>query len=166
MRSKASKTEPVQRFSGFSLLELLLVLGLMTVLMVIAVPSLRRWQQRLPIERSVALLQQQIAESRLASIQSGETWALWLYSSGTEGRRTPLNQPDLEKFQFQFPEGIFCKSVEDAASQETQDILLIFRPDGSASTARLRLADSKGNHLLVILDRLTGSASILPSGSS
>ena len=166
MHLKTSGTKPGQHSSGFSLLELLLVLGLMTVFLVIAVPSLRRWQQRLPIEQSVALLQQQIAETRLASIQSGETWALWLYSSGTEGRRTPLNQPDLEKFQFQFPEGIFCKSVEDAASQETQDILLIFRPDGSASTARLRLADSKGNHLLVILDRLTGSASILPSGSS
>ncbi len=166
MRSKASKTEPVQRFSGFSLLELLLVLGLMTVLLVIAVPSLRRWQQRLPIERSVALLQQQIAETRLASIQSGETWALWLYSSGTEGRRTPLNQPDLDKFQFQFPEGIRCQSDEDAESVKTQDMLLIFRPDGSSSTARLMLADGQGNQLLVVLDRLTGAASIQPSGSS
>lgn len=166
MRSKTSRTKPSQHCSGFSLLELLFVLGLMTVLLVIAVPSLRRWQQRLPIERSVALLQQQIAETRLASIQSGETWALWLYSSGTEGRRTPLNQPDLDKFQFQFPEGICCRSDEDAESQQTQDMLLIFRPDGSSSTARLMLADGLGNELLVVLDRLTGAASILPSGSS
>jgi type II secretory pathway pseudopilin PulG len=166
MRSKASSAELRIHSTGFSLLELLLVLGLLTVFLVIAVPSLRRWQQRLPIERSVALLQQQIAETRLASIQSGETWALWMYSSGTEGRRTPLNQPDLDKFQFQFPEGICCRSDEDAESQDTQDLLLIFRPDGSSSTARLMLADSQGNQLLVVLDRLTGAASIQPSGSS
>jgi len=166
MRSKASKTEPVQRFSGFSLLELLLVLGLMTVFLVIAVPSLRRWQQRLPIERAVALLQKQIAETRLASIRTGETWALRLFSSGTRGRRTPLNQPDLEKFEFQFPEGIRCKSDKDVESEKAQDMLLIFRPDGSSSTARLTIADGQGNQLLVILDRLTGAASIQPSGSS
>ena len=169
MQRSSSRQLPQQHASGFSLLELLLVLGLLTVSMAITVPALSRWQRRLPLERSAALLQQALAETRLASIQSGEPWGLWLYASGTQGRRTPLNQPDLDRYQFQFPQGIACRPAPiqgQPDSSGAEDLVLIFQPDGSSSFARLLLINERGEELHIVLERLTGNAEIRPALSA
>lgn len=169
MRQSSGNRHNKQHASGFSLLELLLVLGLLTVAMAVTVPSLSRWQRRLPLERSAALLQQALAETRLASIQSGEPWGLWLYASGTQGRRTPLNQPDLDRYQFQFPQGIACRPAPvdgQPALEGAEDLVLIFQPDGSSSSARLLLINERGEELLIVLERLTGNAEIRPALSA
>jgi type II secretory pathway pseudopilin PulG len=169
MRQSSGKQHTQQHAPGFSLLELLLVLGLLTVAMAITVPALSRWQRRLPLERSAALLQQALAETRLASIQSGEPWGLWLYASGTQGRRTPLNQPDLDRYQFQFPQGIACRPAPvdgQTALSGTEDLVLIFQPDGSSSSARLLLINERGEELHIVLERLSGNAEIRPALSA
>lgn len=169
MRQSSGNRHSQQHASGFSLLELLLVLGLLTVAMAITVPALSRWQRRLPLERSAAMLQQALAETRLASIQSGEPWGLWLYASGTLGRRTPLNQPDLDRYQFQFPQGIACRPAPvdgQPALEGAEDLVLIFQPDGSSSSARLLLINERGEELHIVLERLTGNAEIRPALSA
>lgn len=169
MRQSSGNRHSQQHASGFSLLELLLVLGLLTVAMAITVPALSRWQRRLPLERSAAMLQQALSETRLASIQSGEPWGLWLYASGTQGRRTPLNQPDLDRYQFRFPQGIACRPAPVDGQSDldgAEDLVLIFQPDGSSSSARLLLVDERGEELHIVLERLTGNAEIRPALSA
>jgi len=154
--------------SGFSLMELLLVLALLTVLAAITVPALRGWQQRLTLERAATALQHQISETRLRSIQSGERWMLVLSLSDKTSLQTrpdrPLSRPEM----LRLPQDIRLKP-EPEKGQPTADaqvLRIIFRPDGTCSATAIRLSDTRGNSLSLSLDRLTGSVRISTPGLS
>lgn len=147
---------------GFSLMELLLVLALLTVLAAVTVPALRGWQQRLTLEQAATALQHQISETRLRSIQSGERWMLVLSLADRTSLQVcpdrPANQPEL----LQLPQDIRLKPEPEKGlpPANAQVLRIIFRPDGTCSATALRLSDPRGNALSLSLDRLTGSVRI------
>ena len=148
--------------SGFSLMELLLVLALLTVLAALTVPAMRGWQQRLTLERAATALQHQISETRLRSIRSGERWMLVLSLSEKTSLQIrpdrPLSQPEL----LRLPQDIRLKPEPEKGQPpvDAQVLRIIFRPDGTCSATALRISDTRGNSLSLSLDRLTGSVRI------
>lgn len=162
MKRTGKHHSPATCVPGFSLMELLLVLALLTVLAALTVPALRNWQQRLTLEQAATALQHQITETRLRSIQSGERWVLVLSLPERTSLQMrpghPLNHPEM----LQLPQQISLKPDPDKSQPSTdpQIIRLVFRPDGTCSAAALLLSDTRGNSLALSIDRLTGSVRI------
>lgn len=155
-------SHPAAARSGFSLMELLLVLALMTVLAAITVPSLQGWQQRLTLEQAASTLQQQITETRLRSIQSGERWLLVLSLPEKTSLQLCPDSPQIIPARFRFPADISWKAMSrhNAVPTSMETIRLVFRPDGTCSDISLQLSDQRGHSLALSLDRLTGSVRI------
>lgn len=57
--------------SGFSLFEILLVMGLLASLAATCLPGVLRWQRSLPLERSASGLQRILRQSRVQAIREG-----------------------------------------------------------------------------------------------
>jgi prepilin-type N-terminal cleavage/methylation domain-containing protein len=141
---------------GFTLIELMLVVGLLLVLAVVALPGIAGWQSRLPLDRGMSELQTVCQKARIGAIETGVTHVLELTASGTEGAvLAPANAaqtPDL--FEFHLGPQITSLLVQDM--NETQMTRLYFYPSGNSSSAQLLLTDTDGNRAKMFLDRLTG----------
>ncbi|MFM7058681.1 MAG: Tfp pilus assembly protein FimT/FimU [Planctomycetota bacterium] len=169
VRVTASFSAPAVRRHGFSILELLVVLTLMAILVAISVPSLRRWQASLPLERSASAVQQLVAKVRLDALRSGRPSRLTLDSAGL--LFTPVVSPAAarELFPLRLPDNIRCQPTPQD-EQPSSKVLrtdgrleLVFHADGTATPASLLLRDSAGRSLTLLLRRLNGSVSILQS---
>lgn len=64
------------KFNAFTILELLIVLGLMVVILGIAWPQIQRGIQRSQLKQVAMDLKEQIAEARSQAILNGESWEL------------------------------------------------------------------------------------------
>lgn len=152
--------------SGFSILELLVVLTLMALLAAIAVPSLRRWQATLPLERSAAAVQQLVATVQLDALRSGRPARLTLEPSGLLFTPVVSAATGREVLPLRLPDGIHClpsdsrKNQSTATSRPDGGLELVFQPDGTATPASLVLQDSAGRHLGLVIHRLNGRVSV------
>lgn len=162
MKQSRQNSAPPAAAQGFSLMELLLVLALLTVLAALTVPALHSWQQRLTLERAATALQHQITETRLRSIQSGERWVLVLSLPEKTSRQLRPDRPLYRPEILQLPKTISLKAEPEKGQPTTdaQMIRLMFRPDGTCSATSLLLNDTRGNTLSLSIDRLTGSVRI------
>ena len=144
--------------TGFTLVELLMVLGVLVVLASLTLPAMLRWQRGMPMEQAISTLQLQLQETRLAAIRSGEPWSLTLPQAGKAGHRHPVSESrtDDRRMQFQWPAGIQC---EDSRARDAREI--VFQADGVVSERRLKLVDQHGHQTILRIDRLTGQATIV-----
>jgi prepilin-type N-terminal cleavage/methylation domain-containing protein len=168
-RDAASSDTPAVGRPGFSILELLVVLTLMAILAAISVPSLRRWQASLPLEQSASAIQQLAARVRLDALRSGRPARLTLDPSGLLFTPTVSLTANREVLPLRLPDGIRCRLLSgderksSALLRSDGRLELVFHPDGTATPAGLVLSDSGGGSLCVVLGRLTGSVSVVPS---
>ncbi len=152
---------------GFTLTELMMVLCVLVVLTSLATPGMLRWQRRLPLEKTVTMLQHLLVETRLEAIREGEPWCLVLPSGNSPGWQTPLDQPALTSATrtFQWPDGIVVTDITDSLgerkepfSQRTSPYPVTFNPDVTSFDRRFRLKTVYGDQVTLHLDRLTGMA--------
>jgi type II secretion system protein H len=154
------------RRSGFSILELLVVLALMAILAAITVPSLRRWQATLPLEQSASAIQQLVARVQLDALRSGRSAGLTLESSGALFTPAVSVTTGREVLPLRLPDGIRCLPATPEGSRSTSrtrsdgGLELIFHPDGTATPACLVLEDPAGRNLGLVIHRLNGSVSV------
>jgi prepilin-type N-terminal cleavage/methylation domain-containing protein len=170
-RSGSKHTKPTRRADaqpldedtrdGFTLVELLMVLSVLVVLTAMSLPAVLRWQQGLPMEQAISILQLQLQETRIAAIRSGETWVLKLPGRHTAGRRYPETNAAQESpdWQFVLPARIRCQTQQS----ESADFIIVCRPDGTVTECRLSLIDADGRVTIFQVDRLTGAASTVPA---
>jgi Tfp pilus assembly protein FimT len=180
------RTPSARSASGFTLIELLMVLSLLIVLTAVSLPGLVRWQRALPLDQATSMLQQQLQETRLVAIQTGQPWRLVLPDSGRSGYREPVpfaasvaqrlasisrsgagqnrfrqNKSVLrDATAFQWPVGVRCEVLSAGDSNPS----VVFQPDGTAVDRQLRLANQHGHSQILQLVRLTGQATVARSG--
>ncbi len=153
------------RAGGFTIVELLMVLGILVVLTSVTLPSILRWQRGLSMEQGISTLQIQLQETRLAAIRSGEAWNLVLPQNQSPGLRQAVRDTAAvdRRLQFHWPGGLKCSELSPATSTSRSDqpTRIICQPDGTVSDCTLRLTDSNGHQTLLRIDRLTGMASVI-----
>lgn len=151
---------------GFTLLELIITLTLMAILLAIAVPSLRRWQNQLPLEKAASLVQQLAAKVRLDALRNGRTSRLTLDSSGTLLIPSVSQAAARELPNVKLPRGIILqpyippRQPKPAFIKPDGQLELNFKPDGSATPASLNIRDQSGRSLCLVVSRLNGNVSI------
>jgi prepilin-type N-terminal cleavage/methylation domain-containing protein len=147
--------------TGFTLVELLMVLTVLIVLTAMALPAVLRWQRGLPMEQAISILQRQLQETRVAAIRSGETWVLRLPSRETPGCRYAVTSTAIENPQWQF---VLPASIRWQVQRPEDSVgMVVCRPDGTVTECRLALIDADGHLTIFQVDRLTGTASIVPA---
>jgi len=154
-----------RRTGGFTIVELLMVLGILVVLTSVTLPSILRWQRGLSMEQGISTLQIQLQETRLAAIRSGEAWKLVLPHNQNPGRRQAVRDTaavDIRR-QFHWPAGLKCSELSTAIStlESDQPTRVVCQPDGTVSDCQLQLTDSNENQTQLRIDRLTGMASVI-----
>ncbi len=61
---------------GFTLVELLLVLGILATLAAVSLPAIVRWQQRASLEQAASSVQLQMQTARASAVRSGIDWQI------------------------------------------------------------------------------------------
>lgn len=151
---------------GFTLLELIITLSLMAVLLAIAVPSLRRWQNQLPLEQAASVVQQLAAKVRLDALRNGRPTRITLDPSGTLLVPSVSNAATRELPSLKLPKGILLqpyippRQTKPAFLKPDGRLELTFKPDGSATPASLTIRDHSGRSLCLVISRLNGNVSI------
>ena len=160
--SRRADAQPLEEFArgGFTLVELLMVLCVLVVLTSLTLPGVLRWQRGMPMEQAISILQLQLQETRLAAIRAGETWLMVLPQNRTPGRRHPADDAIATdpKLQFSFPAEIQCRDESKNATSSP----ITCHPDGTVSDRCLRLIDADGRVTILQIDRLTGTANVIP----
>lgn len=142
---------------GFTLMELLLVLGLLVTAMSMVVPALARYQRAMPLNQAVSMFRTELLRTRLLAIDEAETWMVELSPDGRSFSRYRNFEKDASvRTTFRLPEGVILLSASRIHSEQSIKPLQ-FLPDGTVTSATLVLKDSEGLRRTLILDRLTGA---------
>ncbi len=154
------------RRAGFTLMELILVLGVLVVLTAITLPGILRWQRALPMEQAVSMLQLQLQETRAAAIRSGEAWCLILPHASEPGRRQPLASSQVRNHvhSFRIPAGTSCDIIDAVGSQNQRPEAtkqIVVQPDGTVRACRIRITTDTGIVTTLQIHRLTGTATVV-----
>ena len=158
------------RRAAFTLMELILVLGVLVVLTAITLPGILRWQRALPLEQAVSILQLQLQETRAAAVRSGEAWSLILPHPHEPWRREPViaSQDRIQHYRFRLPAGIRCEIIEPAgtpSSRQEPQKQIVFQPDGTVHGCRLRITTNDGIVTILQIHRMTGLATVVRNGN-
>lgn len=157
------------RRAAFTLMELILVLGVLVVLTAMTLPGILRWQRAMPMEQAVSIMQLQLQETRAAAVRSGEAWSLLLPDINEPGRREPVtaSQETNQQQRFRLPAGIHCEIIEAAGtsgSRREPPNQIVFQPDGTVRSCRIRITTNDGIVTILQIHRMTGLATVVQNG--
>lgn len=164
VRKSETGNEPCARprDRGFSLLELVLVLVVMSLVMAVTYPALSRGRtafhlraigrdviNALRVARETAVTEQKVM---MVTIDS-QTQQVTVSDDVGDGART-----------FQPPADVRILGLTSAGEEMLQDPLRIrFLPNGSSEDAQILLRSETGASLKIVLDPITGGAQVAPS---
>lgn len=182
MKKMASLARPRRQQAAFTLLELLLVMGLLVILAALSWPALRGPLGSSRLREAAKIVRVELAKTRLQAMQN-DAILQWQFSPG-EGRfrvgvvrEAPVeeedvlssNEPEDETqrwSEFQLPEGIVFGEPEvtaspgasdwDQLSDENWSSPIVFYPNGTTSNAELVLRNEREDSVVISLRGLTG----------
>ncbi len=143
---------------GFTLLELLVVLALLSLLSAVAFPSIGRGLAALNLRTS----SNQIASTlRLARSKAIREQQLYWIRFDLDENEVELSSEDL-RFQrsFELPKGIVIKQaslVGGRGKRDREDPHFFFSPNGMAQAFEVRIRNERGRELRVVHDSLLRS---------
>ena len=172
------------RRSGFSLLELMLVLAIMVVVAALAVPAVQGTIASQAIVSGTDRVRIAMGQARVQAIRSGKVFAFYYQRNGQRFDVAPLE--DFSRFSGQQngrpPVSVQARDISDnwlprevrfvagqtqldsrsetakeASGASSMDAVL-FYPDGTSQDAKIHLQDQQGRTMAVELRGLTGLA--------
>jgi prepilin-type N-terminal cleavage/methylation domain-containing protein len=164
---------------GYTLLELLLVLGILLVLAGLAFPGVMRIYGRHQFQTVVEDVRAHLAASRLRAIDTGVVYQFSYEPNGqrfsvtpfeaAEGNSLPTLEGTLpESFRFETtdndqtsstPQSITGASTTDASTM-SNEVIILFVPDGSATEAALDVVDEENRFVRLSVRGLTGAVTV------
>ena len=184
MRRVAANNSKNSRRSqrGYTLLELLLVLGILLILAGIALPGVLRMYGRHQFQTVVEDVRAHLAASRLRAIDTGLVYQFSYTANGqrfsvtpfeaVEGNALPTLEGTLpESFRFESTDddqtatmpqssaGIVGASTADGSTM-SDDVIILFVPDGSAIDATLNIVDEENRFVRLSVRGLTGAVTV------
>jgi prepilin-type N-terminal cleavage/methylation domain-containing protein len=157
--SERLATTPSSRRTGFTLVEVLLVLGLLAILSAVVLPAVGRWQSGLPLQRAETEIRDALIHARTQAITTGRSCGIQVHAGNEQYRtiRTTANGP--RTTEHRLSEGVRFGAAGNGAGWMAP---VLFTPDGIAADAVVPMADAEGRRSRLRLRRLTGSVTIEP----
>lgn len=146
--------------SGFTLFEVILVLGLIAVLSVVVLPAVGRWQAAVPLQRAEAQVRDAILTSRTTAMTTGRPTVVEIDSGSTRYRCLRPGPGEGIRTEYQLPDGVQFSADSGSGSPTKR---LAFTPDGVATDAAIDLVAADGHKTRLRLRRLTGNVSVEPA---
>ena len=152
---------------GFSLLELLMVLSLLTLLASVALPVLSSWQARIEVDRANSALINSTSDAKLRAVREGIAWTIRTSKSPECLEVLPALEPNkrdtnkratssrLEMDRFPLPKSIAFQFYQ-LETNEQLDFLTV-SSNGNLIPARIWLLQDGKPVLSYECERLTGS---------
>jgi type II secretion system protein H len=157
---------PGRRAAGFTLLELVLVLLVITIAVGIAAPSLRGWSRGSKMRDTADQL---VTLARLARTQAASTAQLHRLTLDARNNRCVVQKQDGENFNdmsegeggvYTFPEGV---TVALTDLQGGRREFVEFQPNGRIQTGRFRVTMDDGYETVIECATATEGFRILPA---
>ena len=181
----------LRRRSGFSMLELILVLAIVIVIAALAAPAVDGTINRQSIVSATDRVRVAMGQARVKAIRTGEVHALFYQRGGQWFDVAPLSQHaqlpipqsnnvSLSTRNRELNENWLPRQVRFAAGQAKLDFrsqtakeasdgapvdAILFYPDGTSQDARILLQDDRSSLMAVELRGLTGMAKTIRSVS-
>ena len=155
MKRRANGFVPsASRNTGFTLLELLIVLALMTIITSIVVPQFSRSMTGLQLQKTTREIAAVLNEARNTAITESREVAFKFDAANKSYASTATNLtyawPGHIEVTFESAQsGFFADSINE----------VVFRPDGSATGARLVLSTA-GKSYFILIDWITGQVHV------
>ena len=191
-RSFTGQRRESGRRSGFSMLELMLVLAIVIVVAALAVPAVQGTVSNQAIVSGTDRVRVAMGKARVKAIRAGEVYAFFYQREGQwfdvapladhsqltsqQSGGAPLSIQDRElndnwlPRQVQFAAGETELDSRSDAAMESSNApsvdAILFYPDGTSQDARLVLQDERGRLMAVELRGLTGLAKTIRNVAS
>jgi len=182
-RAFKGPTFELRRRSGFTMLEMILVLAIAIVVAALAIPAVHGTISNQAIVSGTDRVRIAMGQARVQAIRTGVVHALFYQRNGQwldvapladhkqlESRNNgrPVNIRDRELSDNWLPRQVFfvgAQTQNDARSESAKQAsgnspvdAVLFYPDGTAQDARILLRDERGRTMAVELRGLTGLA--------
>jgi prepilin-type N-terminal cleavage/methylation domain-containing protein len=142
---------------GFTLFEVLLVLGILTVLSGLVLPSVNQWRSGLPLQRAETEFRDRLIAARTAAITSGEPHGVQVQFGQTAYRALKRSGQSWASEERRLPDGVRFVAGQGRAGWSPP---IIFTPDGVGPDLSVSLIDEQQVTSVLVLDRLTGTVRI------
>ncbi len=155
---KSPTVRPTHR-TGFTLVEVLLVLGLLVILSGVILPAVGRWQSGLPLQRAETEIRDALIHARTQAITTGRACGIQVHAGHEQYRSIQTTASGPRTTEHRLSEGVRFGAAGNGAGWMAP---ILFTPDGVAADAVIPLADAEGRRSRLRLRRLTGSVTIEP----
>lgn len=183
IRCSHSRTRAPRAATGFTLVEVLLVLALLVLLAVVILPNLNNIRGDAYHRGAADIIRSELAAARGHAMQQGVPYRLAVNKDGTRMRRAPdgpefatvaaTNEPSgaAKATEFEFERVTVTRHSEPGTDPEADGDWVTFAvmmPDGTCREDAVVLAvkEGTGGALYVRVRGVTGSSRVLPAGSA
>lgn len=145
---------------AFTLIEIMLVIGILAIVMAMAIPPIYRGLSKEPMRRTIVGLQDAFLDARAAAILEGKTTAVVFHPGertfGLEGAKA-RQRPGGEASGI-IPEAVLVEMIEInlMSFMEAPTAKVRFFPDGTCDEFILVLHSDKGEWRKITLESTTG----------